>query len=42
MWPLIKPDKRNTTRSKKIDDGVMSVNYIVIKIFFIYNRFGAI
>ena len=36
-----KLDKRNTTKSKKIVDDVIFVNYDVIVIFPIFRRFGA-
>ena len=42
LGPVIKTDKRITTRSKKIDDDVISANYIVINIFPTYGQFGAI
>ena len=32
LGPIIKPDKRNMIRSKKIDDDVKLANYIVINI----------
>ena len=34
--------KKNTTTSRKIDDGIMSGNYDVIIIFSIYGQFEAI
>ena len=39
---VTKPDKRNKTKSKKIEDDVMSKNCDVIAIFPIYSQFGAI
>ena len=39
---VTKPDKRNKTKSKKIEDDVMSGNCDVIAIFPIYSQFGAI
>ena len=42
LGPVTKLDKRNTTKSKKFDDYVVSANYDVIVIFLIYGRFGPI
>ena len=42
LGPVIKIDKRNKTRSKKIDNDAMSANCDVIVIFPIYGQFGAI
>ena len=42
LGPVTKPDKRNKTTSKKIDDDVMSENCDAISIFAIYGEFGAI
>ena len=39
---VTKPDKRNKTKSKKIEDDVMLGNCDVIAIFPIYSQFGAI
>ena len=42
VGPITKPDKRNKTMSKKIDNGVMRKNCDAIVIFPIYGKFGAI
>ena len=42
LEPINKLDKRNNTTSNKFDDDVMSENYDVIVIFYIYGQFGAI
>ena len=42
LGPVTKLDKRNRTRSKKIDDDVMSENCDVIVIFRIFDQFGAV
>ena len=42
LGPVTKPDKRNKTTSRKIDDDIMSENCDVIFIFPIYGQFGAI
>ena len=42
LGPVTKFDKRNRTRSKKIDDDVMSENCDVIVIFRIFDQFGAV
>ena len=42
LGPATKLNKRNKTTSKKIGDGVISVNVEAIVIFPIYGRFGAI
>ena len=42
LGPVTKLDKRNRTRSKKIDDDVMSENCDVIVIFWIFDQFGAV
>ena len=42
LGQVTKLDKRNKTKSKKFDGGVLSVNYDVIGIFPIYDQFGAI
>ena len=42
VGPVIKLDKRNKTKLKKIDDDVMSSNCEVIAIFPIYGQFAAI
>ena len=39
---VIKNDKRNTQKSKRIDDDVMSTNCNVVFIFSICDKFGAI
>ena len=39
---VIKPDKRNKTTSKKVNDDIMSENCDAIAIFPIYDHFGAI
>ena len=39
---VTKPDKRNKTKSKKIEDDVILGNCDVIAIFPIYSQFGAI
>ena len=39
---VTKPDKRNKTKSKRIEDDVMLGNCDVIAIFPIYSQFGAI
>ena len=33
LVPITKLDKRSTSTSKKLDDGFMSANYVVIIIF---------
>ena len=42
LGPVTKLDKRNKTRSKKVDDDVTLENCDVIAIFPIYDHFGAI
>ena len=42
LGPVTKLYKRSDTKSKKIDDDVMSTNCDVIVIFQIYGQFGAI
>ena len=42
LVPATKLDKRNKTTSKKFSDDVMSANFDVIVIFWIYPPFGAI
>ena len=42
VGPLTMLDMRNMTKSKKFDDGVMSVNYDVIFFFQFYDQFGDI
>ena len=42
LRPAIKPDKRNTATTKKIDNDVMSVSCDVIITFLIYGQFRAI
>ena len=42
LGPVTKLDKRNKTTSKKFDDDVMSENCVIIAIFSIYGKFGAI
>ena len=42
LGPETKPDKRNKTTSKNIDDSVMSKNCDAIAIFPIFDQFGAI
>ena len=42
LGPVTKPDKRNKTTSKKLDDGIMSDNCDVIVIFRIFGQFGAV
>ena len=42
LGPVTKPDERNKTTSRKIDDYIMSGNCDVIFIFPIYGQFGAI
>ena len=42
LEPVTKLDKRNTTMSKKFDDGAMSKNCDVIVIFRMFSHFGAV
>ena len=42
LRPVTKIDKRNTSPSKKFDDGVILINYDVIVFFPIYGEFTAI
>ena len=42
LGPVTKPDKGNTTTSKKLVDDVITANCGVIVIFPIYDQFGAI
>ena len=42
LGPVTKLDKRNKTRSKKFDIDLMSGNYDVIVIFWIFGQFGAV
>ena len=42
LEPVTNLDKRNKTRSKKVDDDIMSANCDVMIIFLIYGQFGAI
>ena len=42
LGAVTKPDKRNKTTSKKIDDDVMSANFDVIVTFLIYGQLEAI
>ena len=42
LRPVTKLYRRNKTTSKKIDDDLMLVNFDVIVIFPIYEKFGAI
>ena len=42
LGPVTKPNKKNKTTSKKIDDGIISENYDVTVIFLIYGQFEAI
>ena len=42
LGPVTKFDKKNTAISKKINDDIMSANFNVIVIFFIYVKFGVI
>ena len=42
LGPLTKLDKRNKATSKKFDVDVMSKNYDVIAIFWIFGQFGAV
>ena len=42
LEPVTNLDKRNKTRSKKVDDDIMSANCDVMVIFLIYGQFGAI
>ena len=39
LGPVTKPDKRNNISSKKYGDDVVSENYEVLAIFFIYSKF---
>ena len=42
LGPVTKPDKGNTTTSKKLVDDVITANCGAIVIFPIYDQFGAI
>ena len=42
LGPLITLDKRSKTTSKKLDVNVMSTNYDVIVVFWIFGQFGAV
>ena len=42
LEPVTETDMRNKATSKKIDVDVMSENYDVIVIFFIFGQFGAV
>ena len=42
LKPVTKPDKRNKTRSKNVDDDVMSENCDVTVIFQIFGQFDGI
>ena len=42
LGPVTKLDKRNKTKSKKLDDNIMPLNCDVIVIFPIFGQFGAI
>ena len=41
LGPITKPDKKNKTTSKRIDDDVILANFNVIVIFSIYGLFAA-